>query len=38
MALAIGMWQLLIIIVLILFMMGPVLYLIIKGKNDKNKK
>lgn len=38
MILAIGPWQLLIIIVLILFMAGPVLYLIIKGKNDKNKK
>lgn len=38
MTLAIGPWQLLIIFVLIIFMLGPVLYLIIKGKNDKNRK
>lgn len=37
MSLAIGIWQAVIIIVLILFMLGPVLYLIIKGKNDKKK-
>jgi hypothetical protein len=37
MTLAIGIWQLLIIVILVLFMLGPVLYLIIKGKNAKNK-
>ena len=37
MTLAIGIWQLLIIVILVLFMLGPVLYLIIKGKNDKNR-
>lgn len=37
MTLAIGIWQAVIVIALILFMIGPVLYFIIKGKNDKNK-